>query len=741
VDLPATHFEPQVAMYCGSDKQQAYHSQYMTESGHWVTDLNNKALCLKEKVEILEYCKKVYPKRDITNIVEASHYQKVSNWCKVGHKKCKGSHSEWVKPYRCLEGPFQSDALLVPENCLFDHIHNQTKCWQFDRWNVTAAQACLDRDLSLRSFAMLLPCGISLFSGVEFVCCPKHFKVEISGIFRIERYRSLSCARCSVSRTWLRSWMSRADRKQDARFAMECTSDLSHQISVLGISRDMRTCQDNMKPKKPIDLTAYKGKEQEVFDEEVVTDEEEEEDDEEDNETEDGVEEEEEDYVEEDASSSTAGTLPTPSPTPSPARHLQPASPAPVTQVPTPDPYFTHFDPRLEHQAYKDAQQRLEEMHREKVTKVMKDWSDLEVRTNDPKGADEFKKRMTQRFQKTVQALEEEGDAEKHQLVAMHQQRVMAHINERKKEAMGCYTQALNDSPPNTHRVQKCLQKLLRALHKDRHHTISHYRHLLTSSFEQAEREKTLTLEHLTDIDKMVNQSLQMLDRFPDLRSKIGQLMEDYIQALRSKDETPGSLLAMTRDAEAAILEKYRADVAAKQEEKERQRELERQRKEQRKKERVELREEKHHVDAKLSGHDKFDPETMEDEHVDESVNTVSPPSLAPGAAQPHTVDVALVAHAQANDVSHGEATYSVRREVYHRESKSIYFTLAFAGIALMAAVIVGVAVLRRRSARSPQNQGFVEVDQAATPEERHVANMQINGYENPTYKYFEVKE
>lgn len=37
--------------------------------------------------------------------------------------------------------------------------------------------------------------------------------------------------------------------------------------------------------------------------------------------------------------------------------------------------------------------------------------------------------------------------------------------------------------------------------------------------------------------------------------------------------------------------------------------------------------------------------------------------------------------------------------------------------------------------------QGFIEVDQAVTPEERHVVNMQINGYENPTYKYFEVKE
>jgi hypothetical protein len=60
-------------------------------------------------------------------------------------------------------------------------------------------------------------------------------------------------------------------------------------------------------------------------------------------------------------------------------------------------------------------------------------------------------------------------------------------------------------------------------------------------------------------------------------------------------------------------------------------------------------------VEAKLSGQDKFDPETMEDEHVDESVNTVSAPSLAPEAAQPHTEDMAHVAHAQAHDVSHGE--------------------------------------------------------------------------------------
>lgn len=35
----------------------------------------------------------------------------------------------------------------------------------------------------------------------------------------------------------------------------------------------------------------------------------------------------------------------------------------------------------------------------------------------------------------------------------------------------------------------------------------------------------------------------------------------------------------------------------------------------------------------------------------------------------------------------------------------------------------------------------FQTIGVPVTPEEKHVANMQINGYENPTYKYFEVKE
>lgn len=116
---------------------------------------------------------------------------------------------------------------------------------------------------------------------------------------------------------------------------------------------------------------------------------------------------------------------------------------------------------------------------------------------------------------------------------------------------------------------------------------------------EAAAQERPRTLERLIDIDRAVNQSMTMLKRYPSLSKKLSQLMEDYIQALRSKDETPGSLLAMTEDAESAILDKYRIEIERKVNEKERQRLAEKQRKEQRSQEREKIREEKMRLQAK----------------------------------------------------------------------------------------------------------------------------------------------
>lgn len=148
--------------------------------------------------------------------------------------------------------------------------------------------------------------------------------------------------------------------------------------------------------------------------------------------------------------------------------------------------------------------------------------------------------------------------------------------------------------------------------------------------------------------------------------------MDDYVLALRSKDETPGLLLAMTREAEAAILDKYQADVASKQQgicdrsfcqstpcestnegalhfalfslrftEKEHQKQLERARKEQRKAERGELR-----------------TEQEQHEESDSAIDTKDTPqqSEQPAAvAAMHNEGVIRAAHSMTHDVSHSE--------------------------------------------------------------------------------------
>ncbi|KAB7507441.1 Beta-amyloid-like protein [Armadillidium nasatum] len=493
-----------------------------------------------------------------------------------------------------VEGSFQSDALLVPEGCLFDHIHNQSRCWEFDQWNTTADQACQVKNLSLKAFAMLLPCGIDVFSGVEFVCCPKDFK--------------------------------------------------NHGKA------------QTMEVEEPIALPQTDRR----------------------------------------AESSNHGSPRSESTTPS-------------QEVGTRDEYFSRFDPHEEHDAFRKAEQRLEERHREKVSKIMKEWSELEehyktLHMEDPAGAEDFKRRMTMRFQETVQSVEAENEAEKHQLTALHQQRIVAHINEMKREAMTCYTRALSATQTNlplqTHKVQKCLQKLLRALNKDRHHTVSHFKHLLNSDYEAADRERDSTLQHLADLDRMVNQSLNMLARKPELYAKIGRLMHEYAATLRSKDITPPELTpAPPRDKDGA--ESIPAE------------------------------------DAPVSS----SPNVASPSSPTNKDIPLSPSEDLPSAASVHQMDVPNVAHAQHHVFSHSQPqSYSVTREQTNPESRGVYFTLAFAGIALMGAMIVGIVVLRRRNNRHPHNQGFMEVDQAVTPEERHVTNMQVNGYENPTYKYFEEK-
>ena len=49
---------------------------------------------------MFSYCQKVYPKLNISNIVEANDKVLFKNWCKVGSSECDTEKK--VVPFRCL---------------------------------------------------------------------------------------------------------------------------------------------------------------------------------------------------------------------------------------------------------------------------------------------------------------------------------------------------------------------------------------------------------------------------------------------------------------------------------------------------------------------------------------------------------------------------------------------------------------------------------------------------------------
>ncbi|XP_028034590.1 amyloid-beta-like protein isoform X2 [Bombyx mandarina] len=781
--------DPQVAVLC--EAGSTYHPQYMSAAGRWTPDLTTKPHnCLKDKMEILDYCKKVYPSHDITNIVEASHYVKVSNWCKLGTAnaaKCKVTR--WVKPFRCL-GPFQSDALLVPESCLFDHIHNQSRCWQFARWNATAGRACAQRGLRLRTFAMLLPCGISLFSGVEFVCCPKHFKENV----KMHKPMDVGVPVSPGGEEMLAASAAMDERDDDLLDDDDALDDDDDDDTLnLSDDDDDDDTDDDMDEDEDADLSR--------------------DDDAEDDDYTDG---DDSAWPHPESSSSPSTTTPTTTTTTTTA-----ASTA------TSDPYFSHFDPRTEHQSYKDAQQRLEETHREKITKVMKEWSELEDRyqqmmTADPAAAQTFRQRMTAKFQANVQSLEEEGVSERRRLAALHQQRVLAHLAQRRRTALACYTRSLKDTPPNAHRVQKCLQRLVRALAAERSGALAAWRRAAAAGREAASAERASAADRLQDADRALQRALSSLRRRPHLYASIGTAIEDYVQSMQSKDDMAVSLMSMTPEAEELLLDRIEAEVQREQAARE-QLSVKR---DQRAKQRQDIQNERTKTSNGVKDSEESDDETNEisegeTSSVAPSAAPASPassaapaspsplPSLAPvpvhdvttrAAYTQETTTTEIVtttvtdapegetetaevettsrrttsevfytntegeglraalehaeerappppAHALKHELQHSQPGYTVRGTGGAGGSGgagALYPALCVGGAALAAAACVALAVARRRD-RAPQAQGFVQVEQtgvvAPTPEERHVANMQINGYENPTYKYFEVKE
>lgn len=378
--------EPRVAINC--NRVPFYID---LETGAWLADSDGAVSCDNDKEEVKRYCQKKYPKLNITNIVEANKGVMFKNWCEPGRVQC--TDAKKVVPYRCLVNEYEADALMVPDGCKFDHLHDQKKCMTHDEWKKEAVGECKRKySMKLRDYGILLSCKTDYFTGVEFVCCPKKSHKKHS-------------KKTKVVKKVNRKALSAAIKKFQKYLPLET---------------------------KGCDRSSY------------------------------------------------------------------------ITK-----------------------QTAMEEHHRNQIAAVVDEWDEAEKRYNklkvtDPVAAEEKMKRTLEVFRQTLAALEQESKEEKARLRHEHADCINTQISKNKRDAMIAYLGAIEEKPVNAEKILKTVRKFIQVCEHDRVHSLRHFEHVRNRDPEKAETLRVELLQHLRNLNKVVNESMSLLNYLPSIAEQFG---------------------------------------------------------------------------------------------------------------------------------------------------------------------------------------------------------------------------
>ncbi|XP_040083569.1 amyloid-beta precursor protein isoform X5 [Oryx dammah] len=644
------------------------------QNGKWESDPAGTKTCIGTKEGILQYCQEVYPELQITNVVEANQPVTIQNWCKRGRKQCK-THAHMVIPYRCLVGEFVSDALLVPDKCKFLHQERMDVCETHLHWHTVAKETCSEKSTNLHDYGMLLPCGIDKFRGVEFVCCP----------------------------------LAEESDNVDSADAEEDDSD----VWWGGADTDYADGSED----KAIEVAE---------EEEVVDVEEEEADEEEDDEDGEELEEEAEEPYEEAAERTTSIATTTTTTTESVEEVVR----VPTTAASTPDAVDKYLETpgdENEHAHFQKAKERLEAKHRERMSQVMREWEEAERQAKNLPKAD--KKAVIQHFQEKVESLEQEAANERQQLVETHMARVEAMLNDRRRLALENYITALQAVPPRPRHVFNMLKKYVRAEQKDRQHTLKHFEHVRMVDPKKAAQIRSQVMTHLRVIYERMNQSLSLLYNVPAVAEEIQDEVDELLQKEQNySDDVLANIISEPRIS-------YGNDALM-----------------------PSLTETKTTVEL-LPVNGEFSLDDLQPWHpfgVDSvpanTENEVEPVDARPAADRGLTTRPGSgLTNIKTEEISEVKMDAEFRHdsgyEVHHQKlvffaedvgsNKGAIIGLMVGGVVIATVIVITLVMLKKKQYTSIHH-GVVEVDAAVTPEERHLSKMQQNGYENPTYKFFE---
>ncbi|XP_077946392.1 amyloid beta (A4) precursor protein b isoform X5 [Gasterosteus aculeatus] len=666
-------------MFCGK-----LNMHINVQSGKWESDLSGTKSCIGTKEGILQYCQEVYPEMQITNVVEANQPVSIQNWCKKGRKQCR-THTHIVVPYRCLVGEFVSDALLVPDKCKFLHQERMDQCESHLHWHTVAKESCGDRSMNLHDYGMLLPCGIDRFRGVEFVCCPAE----------AERDSDSAAPEGEESDVW---WGGAEAEYSDNSMPQPAAPEAV-------TAEDEEEDDDDEEDTETFERDDNGGGDRDDDEDEEGND-----DDGDDDDDNDVID--ERDSDERNANIAMTTTTTTTTESVEEVVRVPTVAPSPPDAV---DRYLESPGEESEHPDFQKAKESLEAKHREKMSQVMRDWEEAERQAKNLPRAD--KKAVIQHFQEKVEALEREAAGERQQLVETHMARVEALLNSRRRLALETYLGSLQADPPRPRQVLSLLKKYVRAEQKDRQHTLKHYEHVRTVDPKKAAQIRPQVLTHLRVIDERMNQSVDLLYKVPKVANEIQSQVSVIMQRVQTELSQQVSSLQSDRRVNSRV--SYGNDA---------------------------LMPDQTYSSAPMDpGLDRLGfihPESFNQPNTE---NHVEPVDARPNPDRGHPTRPVSAAKAEVRMES--EERQSAGYEVYHQKlvffaedvgsNKGAIIGLMVGGVVIATIIVITLVMLRKKQYTSIHH-GVIEVDAAVTPEERHLAKMQQNGYENPTYKFFE---
>ncbi|XP_039213698.1 amyloid-beta precursor protein isoform X4 [Crotalus tigris] len=384
----------------------------------------------------------------------------------------------------------------------------------------------------------------------------------------------------------------------------------------------------------------------------------------------------------------------------------------PTTAASTPDAVDRYLETpgdENEHSHFQKAKERLEAKHRERMSQVMREWEEAEHQAKNLPKAD--KKAVIQHFQEKVESLEQEAANERQQLVETHMARVEAMLNDRRRVALENYITALQAVPPKPRHVFNMLKKYVRAEQKDRQHTLKHFEHVRMVDPKKAAQIRSQVMTHLRVTYERMNQSLSLLYNVPAVAEEI----QDEVDELLQKEQNYSDDVLANMISEPRI--SYGNDALM-----------------------PSLTETKKTVEH-LPVDGEFSLDDLQPWHpfaVDSvPANTENEGSGLTNVKTEETSELKMDAeyrHDSGYEVHHQKLVFFAEDV---GSNKGAIIGLMVGGVVIATVIVITLVMLKKKQYTSIHH-GVVEVDAAVTPEERHLSKMQQNGYENPTYKFFE---